>query len=135
MYFSQVASFRHPIIACESFHRTSCIWSLFNFNVPLHNEHPRGKNTRASEKRSKFALKVLNILMKFNQSFSVGLQKVYFCLLNWVCLLANCTDNQFRLCEGSQSGYLCFIRILDLDDVFGLHEGLLDKIFLVDKNS
>jgi hypothetical protein len=76
-----------------------------------------------------------HLLIQFNQSFSVGLQKVYFCLHNWIRLLANCTDNQFCLREGSQSGYLRFLRIAHLDDVFGLHEGWVDRNFPFDKNS
>lgn len=54
---------------------------------------------------------------------SLDLQKVYFCLHNWIHLLADCTDNQFCLGETAQSGYLRFLCITHLDDVFGLHEG------------
>lgn len=52
-----------------------------------------------------------------------GLQEVLARLLNWLRLLANSSDHQFRLGEASQSSDLRFFRIAHLDDILGLHQG------------
>lgn len=65
---------------------------------------------------------------------ALGLQKVLARLLNWLRLLANSSNHQFRLGEASQSSDLRFFRIAHLDDVLGVHQGdmlniLSDRMF------